>query len=283
MTVAAKKLFQNFYNYVGWKTIDGVLVDTLQFADRRPVVLKYFERIHRRVRAQLVPYGKFILDAASGPIPHPEQSLYSEGFDFHICLDFSFAALEGARAKLGRKGRYILADITQMPLRDESVDAVISLHTLYHVPADEQETALRELYRVLKPGARAVVVYSWGPHSMLMRLLSPHRGLNRRIAALLTRTHASPPASPAPSMKLYAHFHPYSWFQRALRILGSHKLACWRSVDVEFQRAYIHDWLFGKEILAVLAWIEEQFPSICGRLGQYPMFVISKTSAPREP
>jgi len=277
MTADDKKRVQDLYDDVGWKTIDGVFVDTLTFADRRPVASKYFERIHRRVRAHLVPHGRFILDAASGPIPHPEQSIYSEGFDVRICLDFSFAALQGARAKLGRKGLYILADVTRMPLRDGSVDAVVSAHTLYHVPADEQETALREIYRVLKPAARAVVVYSWGQHSALMRLLSPRRGLNRRIAALLTRRHAEAPASPAPSMQSYAHFHPYSWFRRALRTLGSHDIACWRSVDVEFQRAYIHDWLLGREILAVLAWMEERFPSIFGRLGQYPMFVIRKT------
>lgn len=272
-----EKQVRNFYDQVGWKRVDGIFVDSLKFADRRPVVLQYFERIHRRARAHLNSRGRFILDAASGPMPHPEHAIYSEGFDYRICLDFSLEALLGARAKLGTKGLYILADIAKLPLPDESVDAVISLHTLYHVPADEQETALREIYRVLKPHARAVVVYSWGQHSVLTKLTSPGRGVNRRIAAFLAGKDVKSELAPAPAVNLYFYTHPYSWFQRVLGRMGSFKLACWRSVSVDFQRAYIHEWLCGRQILRVLAWLEERFPWILGRLGQNPMFIISKT------
>ena len=276
MSDAGKKV-RDFYDQVGWKTIDGIFVDTLKFADRRPVVLQYFETIHRRARAHLkTGGGRFILDAASGPIPHPEQAVYSEGFDYRICLDFSFEALLAARAKLGSKGLYILADITRLPLPDDSMDAVISLHTLYHVPANEQETALREIYRVLRPTARAVVVYSWGQHSILMKLTSPNRRINRRIAAFLKRKEAKSELPHVPPVNLYFYTHPYSWFQRVLGSMGSFKLACWRSVSVDFQRAYIHERFYGKQILAALAWLEETFPWISGRLGQNPMFIIQK-------
>jgi SAM-dependent methyltransferase/uncharacterized protein YbaR (Trm112 family) len=284
---AEKKLVQDFYDQAGWKTIDGVFLDSLKFADRRPVVREYFQRIHQRARRCLNPTGRFILDAASGPIPHPEQSVYSEGFDYRICLDFSFDALRAARTKLGAKGIYILGDLTKLPLADHSLDAVISLHTLYHVPADEQKNALQEIYRVLKPGARAVVVYSWGKHSVLMRLASPDRRINRAIikaAAVLKRPRKGTPDESSegqpsdPPVNLYFHVHPYSWFLQILGTLGSFKLACWRSVSVEFQRAYIHDWLYGRQILATLAWFEDRFPWFFGRLGQYPMFVIRKPS-----
>src|SRR5215472_12721224 len=107
MSDAEKKIVRDFYEQVGWKTINGTFVDTLKFADRRPVVLEYFERIHRRTRAQLDTAGRFILDAASGPMPHPEQAVYSEGFEHRICLDFSAGALQGVRAKLGSKGLYV--------------------------------------------------------------------------------------------------------------------------------------------------------------------------------
>ena len=281
---AEKQLVKDFYDEAGWKTIDGVFIDSLKFADRRPVVGEYFQKIHQRARRHLNPTGRFILDGASGSIPHPEQSVYSEGFDYRICLDFSFDALRAARTKLGAKGIYILGDLTKLPLAYDSVDAVISLHTLYHVPADEQQNALKEIYRVLKPGASAVIVYSWGKQSILMKLASTDCRINRAIFKALTILRGSrkkeisdqssePPGPPA---KLYFHVHPCSWFERVLATLAPFKLTCWRSVSLEFQRAYIHDWLYGRQFLAILFWFEDKFPWFFGRLGQYPMFVIRK-------
>ena len=53
------------------------------------------------------------------------------------------------------------ADVCALPLKDASVDAVVSANLLEHVPADEQ--ALAEVRRILRPGARAVVVVPIGP------------------------------------------------------------------------------------------------------------------------
>jgi SAM-dependent methyltransferase len=47
------------------------------------------------------------------------------------------------------------ADITDLPFRDESFDLLICLHVLEHV--EDDKTAIRELYRVLRPGGKAVV------------------------------------------------------------------------------------------------------------------------------
>lgn len=282
-----KKLVRDFYDQLGWETVGDVFVDSLKFVDLRPVSREYFRTIHQRTRAYLNPTGRFILDAASGPIPHPEQSIYSEGFDYRICLDFSLSALQAARKKLGAKGIYVLGDVTNLPLVENSVDAVISLHTLYHVPADEQKTALQEIYRVLKPGGSAVIVYSWGEGSVLMRLTSPHNRVNRAIidaVAFLTGSRKRgtpdqiPDLQPDFQVKLYSHMYPYSWFARELEALTPFKLACWRSVNTEFLRAYVRDWLYGKQVLATLAWLESKFPWVLGRLGQYPMFVIRKPS-----
>ena len=276
MTVAEKKIVKDFYDEVGWKKKDGVFFDTFTFTDRRPVVLEYFARIHQRVRDYLPARGRFVLDAASGPIPHPEHSVYSEGFDYRLCLDFSLDALQGARLQLGAKGLYVLADITKIPLPDNSVDAAISLHTLYHVPADEQENALCEIWRVLKPKGRAVIVYSWDQHSFLMKLASPERRINRRIARFLKRNEPQQSSTPAVSFKLYSYSHDYHRIRQALRKLGPFQLACWRTMSTEAQRAYIHDRFHGKQILRIIAWLEESFPWIFGRLGQFPMFILQK-------
>lgn len=57
---------RNFCDRVGWKTIDGTFVDSLKFADRRPVVLQYFETIHRRTRAQRIGSGALQFGTAVG-------------------------------------------------------------------------------------------------------------------------------------------------------------------------------------------------------------------------
>jgi ubiquinone/menaquinone biosynthesis C-methylase UbiE len=53
------------------------------------------------------------------------------------------------------------ADACALPLEDESVDAALSANLLEHVPDDER--ALVEILRILRPGARAVIVVPVGP------------------------------------------------------------------------------------------------------------------------
>ncbi|HEU5375616.1 MAG TPA: class I SAM-dependent methyltransferase [Ktedonobacteraceae bacterium] len=65
--------------------------------------------------------------------------------------DFSPGMLEEARQRLGTEHfSYTVADAQALPFADESLDAVIANHMLYHVPDLPQ--ALAEVRRVLKPG-----------------------------------------------------------------------------------------------------------------------------------
>jgi SAM-dependent methyltransferase len=53
------------------------------------------------------------------------------------------------------------ADVCALPLADECVDAAVSANLLEHVPDDRR--ALGEIFRILRPGARAVVVVPVDP------------------------------------------------------------------------------------------------------------------------
>jgi SAM-dependent methyltransferase len=58
-------------------------------------------------------------------------------------------------ADLHQRGVTHRVDITQVPLPDASYDVVIAHHVLEHVDNDRQ--AMRELFRLLKPGGLAVL------------------------------------------------------------------------------------------------------------------------------
>jgi len=71
--------------------------------------------------------------------------------------DFSFAALRVGKEKLQALGNgtwaaLIQGDAQALPFGDESFDLVVSCETIEHVP--EVRKALREMWRVARPGAK---------------------------------------------------------------------------------------------------------------------------------
>lgn len=277
-----KKDVRDFYDQVGWQRgEEGLFVDALLFEDLRPVSRDYIHKCHMRVTRHLKHSGRYILDAASGPIQYPEYLSYSSNFDLRICADISFSALKEAKTRLGSKGIYLLADITDLPLVDNLVDAVISLHTIYHLSEDEQSLAFREIYRVLKPGCSAVVVYSWGHHSFLTNLTQlpfyvfKASGKTMRLLKALVERKLLRKSLQTCGPRLHFHAHNYKYFRRRTWE-GDFKIFVWRSVSTFFTKTYIQSWLLGKQALALIYWFEERFPCLAGRLGAYPMFIISK-------
>jgi ubiquinone/menaquinone biosynthesis C-methylase UbiE len=66
--------------------------------------------------------------------------------------DFSPGMVDAARAVLGDRAEYAVADVQELPFPDASFDAVIANHMLFHVP--DRPRALGEIARVLRPGGR---------------------------------------------------------------------------------------------------------------------------------
>src|SRR5262249_15708530 len=180
-------------------------------------------------------------------------------------------------------------DITNIPLKDRTVDGFVSLHTVYHVPAEKQVTAFQELARVLCDGGSGVVVYSWGHNCRLMKLLmlSPSRALRliaRRVfpaslARWLKRNRGSP-AKPleTPNGALYFHAYDYAWYEKQIASQGNWRVYVWRSISVEFLRRYVHAAALGRRLLNAVFRFEEAFPTALGRFGQYPLLVFNKAT-----
>jgi ubiquinone/menaquinone biosynthesis C-methylase UbiE len=274
-----KRAVQQFYDDIGWSAAEGSedFVDADNWEDLRPVSREYIRRCHLRVKDHLRPSGQFLLDVASGPVQYDEYLTYSQGYAARICVDISCSALRQAQQRLGSRGIYILGDITNLPLADGAVDGAVSLHTIYHTPADEQASAFREIYRVLAPGASAAIVYCW--RSLLIKLAMLPAKLVQKPVKLLrkltTRKAASPDA--ANRTRLYYHAHPHGWFARELGDLP-HEIRVWRSIDVPMMRAYCHRGLLGTALLKLVYQAEEWLPRLLGRYGAYPLIVLRKNS-----
>jgi SAM-dependent methyltransferase len=85
-------------------------------------------------------------------VAHPDAVL--------IGVDMIAAGLRKAHAAVPQ-AKLLQADVCELPLEDQSLDAVVSANLLEHVPDDGR--ALREIARVLKPGRPAAIVVPAGP------------------------------------------------------------------------------------------------------------------------
>ncbi len=272
---ADKQNVQDFYDQIGWhKGEDDLFEDTLQFEETRPVAKQYISDCHRRLKKHFSSGGDYLLDVASGPLQFQEYLEYSNDYRYRICVDFSRQALQAARKQLGDRGIYILGDITRLPLRDNVIDGVISLHTIYHVPVAEQRNAFLQLHRVLKPGRQAAVVYTWGPHCKLMSSILFPAKVIRKGPRKIREFFNKPPAPTGPPALFY---HPLS--RQTLEAQNwpfKYAFFSWRCIDLEFMQSYIHEGFGGRQILRWIFQLENTYSNFLGKYGFYPIIVLYK-------
>lgn len=99
-----------------------------------------------------------VLDVAGGT-GRASRALAGEGFA-PVVVDRSSGMLARAR---GDGYAAVRADAGRLPFRDGSVDAVVVVDALHHLP--DPERAVREAARVVAPGG-AVVVQEFGPRTL---------------------------------------------------------------------------------------------------------------------
>jgi SAM-dependent methyltransferase len=142
---------------------------------------RYLPRSHRRPS---------ILDAGCGT---GGMSSAMERLATVTGLDLFPQALEFCRTR-GLE-RLVAGTVEAVPFAEASFDAVVSLDVLYHAAVTDDQSAVHELVRVLRPGGVLIVnlpAYNWlrGEHDLVVQ--TARRYTRRRVRELFHAAGLSP-------------------------------------------------------------------------------------------
>jgi ubiquinone/menaquinone biosynthesis C-methylase UbiE len=85
-----------------------------------------------------------------------------------VGLDISRRGLELAAETVPER-RLLQANMEQIPLADDSVDAITAYHAVFHVPRAAHPDVYREFARVLRPGGRLLMTLPQGRFETVRR------------------------------------------------------------------------------------------------------------------
>lgn len=187
---------------------------------------------------------------------------------------------QGGTRQVGGHGLYVMGDVSNLPFREGTFDAILVPHVLYHIPEDEQANTLRQLYSALKDGGICLIIYYWPSYfiSKIGELLS--RFFASVIAPCCTFERTQKSEATDTSLRaippLYFSALDYKWLKGNLPKHWNTEIRSWRSVDIFFTRKFVADNMIGIVLLRIFYWFENVFPHALGRLGRYPMIIIQK-------
>lgn len=120
---------------------------------------------------------------------------------------------------LSLKGDFRVADAQVIPFPDDTFDCVCSMGVLHHVP--DTQKALDEIYRVLKPGGRLIVmfyhrhsakyqlkfrVWSWVTGKSMQQLVNEFDGVGNPKGAVFSKTQLAGMLSLFTDIKMHVGF-----------------------------------------------------------------------------
>ena len=112
-----------------------------------------------RAFSRMLPAPGGVLDIGSG---HGRDARILAAAGHPVTgIDISRELLKLARANCPQ-ARFLHASMYELPFEDESFDGALMVASLLHVPKDRAQLALREARRVLRAGARLLVVVKQG-------------------------------------------------------------------------------------------------------------------------
>jgi demethylmenaquinone methyltransferase/2-methoxy-6-polyprenyl-1,4-benzoquinol methylase len=137
--------------------------------------------------------GEHVLDAGTGTglALHPLAAATPTGWTEGVDLSHPMLRRAHQRMRDSPHTRYRLrhADVTALPHPDDTFDAIFCSYVVDVLSADQAQSALREMRRVLRPSGRLVLVYLTAPQrpserlwTTLARAVPPLAGGARPVA-----------------------------------------------------------------------------------------------------
>ena len=154
----------------GWlpptHTVEGAMGGWARYYDRI-ITLMFLgrERALREMTVRLAPVGQGdkVLEVGCGTGSLTLKAKEYTGLEGEVVgIDASPEALDIARDKAARAGMSITfqhALIEDIPYPDDQFDVVLSSFMIHHLPSDDaRRQGLAEVYRVLRPGGRLLIL-----------------------------------------------------------------------------------------------------------------------------
>jgi len=253
-----KTAVRRHYEEYGWHPAGEGRFQESRFVDPRAVMADYYAASHVDAGRAFAAGGQYFLDAGCGGHPMAD---YGRAYARHVCVDFSPLGLARARARLGRRGLYVVADVVHLPFKPGVFGGAVNAYNLFHVPREEQPGALRELIRVLRTGAPAVILYGRATSRLWAAVRTPLVRCFPGLRPLKHRLLGTVPPPPGVGDLYYFAFPP-RWFRRALDALGVREgdVRCLRLVDERFTRRAVPDNALGRAVVRALRALERRWP-----------------------
>lgn len=261
-----KGVVKKYYEEFGWqKTSEGIYNDEHVYGDQRKIIV-FYDYLNRSIlRRNFKRKGVFFIDVGCGANPY---TTLAQGFNFHVCVDFTKAGLVEAKRKVVN-GMFVMADLTNLPFKTSVSDGTVAMHVLYHLPRDYQANAVNELARITAKGGRCLIAYSnLEGFAALMKLIPQRlRQLKRKNKDQTKRMPNKPP--------LYAHFFTLEYF-KYLPLFGC---------KIKFRTAHllggqsksiVPNGFAGYLVLTIVLFIERFFSGTAAKFSVHPAIVIEK-------
>jgi SAM-dependent methyltransferase len=246
-----------FYSTKGWVNADGYSLDASLNENLTSCAVQYVKAVRERLGKHLIG-GEKLLDVGCGPIQYVEYLKYSNEFQYRYCVDFSATALAQARTKLGGKGRYFHGDfLDEKLLKVYDFDAALLINVLYHIRIDLQEEFVLKLLGHLRPGGKAIIVYS-NPRSISTQLTN----LGKSVKSFGKNTKHD-------SESIYFQRHDLSFWNK-FNETAVIKIYAWRTFSPQLENIFFRN----KKMLSVLFRLENL--SWWWKISEYQTIVLEK-------
>lgn len=268
-----KQKVREFYDEIGWQQEDDGHYQNARYEDLRLISSEYIHKTRLRVLNGIIPTGRLMLDAGSGPVQYEEYKTYSQGYQKRVCLDISIQALREARERIDGHGLFVVGDLANLPFKQESFDGAVSMHAIHHLALTEHLRAYSEIHRVLANGRTAAIVNGWH-EPLLSRLAEPLIGLMRKLSGRAVKKKKEWLNEEDPAGTFVQKMTP-EWLKREIGSRMEIEIKPWRSMSTRILRWFIRPF-GGRTLLKLVFWLEDLFPNFFAENGQYPLIVLKK-------